>query len=53
LNASQNTEHIVPIFLASLKDKVPNVRFYTIKLLTFVMPYTESGTKEKIKRYAK
>jgi len=48
-NSTQNGEHILPNLIKSLKDKVPNVRFYTIKLLAQVIPYLESTAKDKIK----
>jgi len=48
LDSKQNTELIVPNLLKSLKDKISNVRFYTIKLLHKVFKYFDSGSKDKI-----
>jgi serine/threonine-protein phosphatase 2A regulatory subunit A len=48
LDSKQNSELIVPNLLKSLKDKISNVRFYTIKLLQKVFKCFDSGSKDKI-----
>jgi hypothetical protein len=49
LNSNQINEFIVPALAKSLKDKVANVRFFTIKLLEIVVICVDNSTKEKIK----
>jgi hypothetical protein len=49
LNANQINENIIPVLLKNLKDKIPNVRFFLIKSLSNILPYTDNAGKEKIK----
>lgn len=48
LDAKQNTEFIVPILSKGLKDKIPNVRFYTIKLIEKIYKNLDSSSKTKL-----
>ena len=48
LDAKQNTEFIVPILSKGLKDKIPNVRFYTIKLIEKLYKNLDSSSKTKL-----
>ena len=48
LDAKQNTEFIVPILSKGLKDKIPNVRFYTIKLIEKIYKNLDSSSKSKL-----
>ena len=48
LDAKQNAEFIVPILLKGLKDKIPNVKFYTIKLIEKLFKYFDSSSKNKM-----
>ena len=48
LDAKQNTEFIVPILCKGLKDKIPNVRFYTIKLIEKIYKNLDSSSKTKL-----
>ena len=48
LDPKQNTELIVPVILKCLKDKISNVRFYTIKLVQKIFKNFDSGSKDKI-----
>ena len=50
LNPVQIYELIFPCLIKCLKDKVPNVRFFTIKMLETTMTYADDNLKEKIKR---
>ena len=50
LNSNQINELVLPQIIKSLKDKVPNVRFYCIKLLEDLMKSVDNNLKEaKIK----
>jgi len=50
LNSNQINELVLPSVLKYLKDKVPNVRFFCIKILEDVVKYVDNNTKEgKIK----
>lgn len=49
LNSNQIGEFILPHLLKSLKDKVPNVRFFSIKLFEIIITNCDQATKEKIK----
>ena len=53
LEPKQNGEFILPIVLKSLKDKVANVKFYTIKLLQKIIQNFDASSKEKIKSIIK
>ena len=48
LDAKQNAEFIVPILNKGLKDKIPNVRFYTIKLIEKIYKNLDSTSKTKL-----
>ena len=48
LDAKQNAEFIVPILSKGLKDKIPNVRFYTIKLIEKIFKNLDSSSKSKL-----
>ena len=49
LNNNLAGEHVVTNLLKFLKDKIPNVRFYLLKLLGSVGPFLDSTTKDKVK----
>lgn len=49
LNTNQVNEHVIPHLLKHLKDKIPNVRFFLIKSLTNILPYTDNIGKDKMK----
>lgn len=49
LNSNQIVEFVLPQILKALKDKVPNVRFFTIKLLEIIIQNCDQSTKDKIK----
>jgi hypothetical protein len=49
LNSNQIVEFVLPQILKSLKDKVPNVRFFTIKLLEIIIQNCDQSTKDKVK----
>ena len=48
LDTKQNAEFIVPILTKGLKDKIPNVRFYTIKLIEKIIKNLDSSSKSKL-----
>ena len=48
LDTKQNAEFIVPILAKGLKDKIPNVRFYTIKLIEKIYKNLDSNSKSKL-----
>ena len=48
LDAKQNAEFIVPILTKGLKDKIPNVKFYTIKLIEKIKDKLDSSSKSKL-----
>ena len=48
LEAKQNADFIVPILNKGLKDKIPNVRFYTIKLIEKINKNLDSSSKSKL-----
>ena len=50
LNSVQIYELIFPSMVKYLKDKVANVRFFSIKMLEILMTYSDDNLKEKIKR---
>jgi hypothetical protein len=49
LNSNQISEFILPQIYKYLKDKVPNVRFFSIKLLDIIIQNCDQSTKDKIK----
>ena len=49
LNTNQVNEHVIPNLLKSLKDKIPNVRFFVIRSLFEILPYTDNIGKDKLK----
>ena len=53
LDPKQNSELIVPMLLKALKDKISNVRFYTIKLVQKIFKNFDSGSKDKIENAIK
>ena len=53
LDPKQNGELIVPMLLKGLKDKISNVRFYTIKLAQKIFKNFDSGSKDKIENAIK
>lgn len=48
LEPKQNAEFILPIMLKGLKDKIANVRFFTIRLMEKNYKAFDSGAKSKI-----
>ena len=48
LDAKQNAEFIVPLLSKGLKDKIPNVRFYTIKLIEKIIKNLDTTSKSKL-----
>ena len=48
LDAKQNAEFIVPLLSKGLKDKIPNVRFYTIKLIEKIFKNLDTTSKSKL-----
>lgn len=48
LDAKQMNDSIIPIFIKCLKDKIPNVRFYTIKVCQKIYNNFDAIGKEKI-----
>ena len=50
LSSNQINEFILPSLAKTLKDKVANVRFFTVKLFEIVVVYVDNTTKEKIKK---
>ena len=48
LDNKQNAEFIVPILTKGLKDKIPNVKFYTIKLIEKIKDKLDSNSKTKL-----
>ena len=48
LDYKQNAEFIVPILAKGLKDKIPNVKFYTIKLIEKIKDKLDSTSKTKL-----
>ena len=48
LEAKQNAELVVPVLLKGLKDKISNVKFYTIKLVEKLYKNLDSSSKGKI-----
>ena len=49
LDTKQNNEFILPIIAKGIKDKIANVRFYTVKLVNEYIKQFDSSSKEKIK----
>ena len=49
----QNSEFLAPILIKSLKDKVANVKFYTIKLLQDIIGKFDGTAKDKIRGVVK
>jgi hypothetical protein len=49
LNSNQIAEFVIPHLAKSIKDKVANVRFFTIKLFEIVVGGVDGTTKDKIK----
>ena len=49
LGNKQNEEFILPIINKGLKDKIPNVRFYTIKLIGKIWNFFDENSKKKLK----
>ena len=48
LDTKQNNEFILPILVRGLKDKISNVKFYTVKLTKAIYGNFDMGGKEKI-----
>ena len=48
LEAKQNADLVVPVLLKGLKDKISNVKFYTIKLVEKLYKNLDSSSKGKI-----
>ena len=48
LDTKQNNEFILPILVRGLKDKISNVKFYTVKLTKAIYCNLDMGGKEKI-----
>ena len=48
LDNNQNDEYIVHIIINGLKDKISNVRFYTIKLIEKVWKFFRKNSQKKI-----
>ena len=48
LDAKQNADFIVPILNKGLKDKIPNVKFYTIKLIEKIYKNLDSSSRSKL-----
>ena len=48
LDAKQNADFVVPVLNKGLKDKIPNVKFYTIKLIEKIYKYLDSSSKSKL-----
>ena len=48
LDAKQNAEFIVPLLSKGLKDKIPNVRFYTIRLIEKIFKNLDTTSKSKL-----
>lgn len=48
LEAKQNADLVVPVLLKGLKDKISNVKFYTIKLIEKLYKNLDSSSKGKI-----
>ena len=53
LDNKTNEELITPILIKGLKDDIPNVKFYTIKLIEKINKYFDSNTKSKIEENIK
>lgn len=53
LEQKQNADYIAGIILKGLKDKVSNVKFYTVKLLQGTIQYFDSPSKEKLRATVK
>lgn len=53
LNQNQVTEFVIKNLLTYLKDKIPNVRFFLIKTLMTLGPYTDNAGKDKCKNAVK
>ena len=53
LEPKENRELIVPMLLKRLKDKICNVRFYTIKLAQKIFKNFDSRSKDKIENAIK
>ena len=48
LDAKQNADFVVPILNKGLKDKIPNVKFYTIKLIEKIYKNLDSSSRSKL-----
>lgn len=53
LDPKQNNDLIFPILTKAFKDKIPNVRLYSIKLVQGIFTSFEANCKEKIKAQIK
>lgn len=51
LNPTQAYDNVVANLFKYIKDKIPNVRFYVIKILATLGPYLDSTGKDKVKGY--
>jgi hypothetical protein len=51
LSSNQINEFVLPALAKSLKDKVSNVRFFSVKLMEIVIAFVDGNTKEKVKGY--
>ena len=48
LEPKQNNELVLPVLIKGLKDKISNVKFYTIRLIEKIYKFLDSGSKSKI-----
>ena len=53
LNEKQNEEFIEPILNRGLVDNIPNVKFYTIKLIETIWKYFDESIKNKLEEKIK
>ena len=53
LNEKQNEEFIEPILNRGLVDNIPNVKFYTIKLIETIWKYFDESSKNKLEEKIK
>ena len=48
MDYKQNDEFIMPIIIKGLEDKIPNVRFYSIKLIKKIWKFFDENIKKKL-----
>ena len=53
LDKKDNNELITPILIKALNDKIPNVKFYTIKLIGNIIKYFDKNSESKIEENIK